>query len=177
MSANPVIEDLGAGVPHALREAGIVIPDRTPISVLVRTRPVDVDLRAVINSPRVAVRPNTGGNLVLDRNWAEAHVVQESDGSYSVPDTVVRELLAEASAVLDGTPQLELDSLGIGPKPIPGDGEAVVGELDGISGYFVAFTHSGATLALVLGEELAGEVLGQPSELLEPFRPSRFAAV
>jgi glycine/D-amino acid oxidase-like deaminating enzyme len=40
----------------------------------------------------------------------------------------------------------------------------------------VAFTHSGATLGLVAGELLAGEVLtGRPNPLLEPFRPARFA--
>jgi glycine/D-amino acid oxidase-like deaminating enzyme len=63
----------------------------------------------------------------------------------------------------------------VGPKPIPGDGEPVVGELPGISGYHVAFTHSGATVGLILGELLADEVVtGRRSPLLEAFRPDRF---
>lgn len=155
---------------------GQTITDKTPVAVLVRTKPVDVALTAVINSPRIAVRPNVGGNLVLDRGWAEAHVVHNEDGSFSVPDETVEMLLEEASAVLEGKPKLELDSLGIGPKPIPGDGQPVVGELDDVSGYFVVFTHSGATLGLLLGELLAAEVLGAKSPLLEPFRPGRFSS-
>jgi glycine/D-amino acid oxidase-like deaminating enzyme len=93
-----------------------------------------------------------------------------------VPDGVVDGLLAEASRVLAGNPELEFDGFGIGPKPIPGDGEPVLGEIETIPGYFVAFTHSGATLGLIVGELLAQEILsGEKSPLLETFRPARFA--
>ncbi|TIT78848.1 MAG: D-amino-acid oxidase, partial [Mesorhizobium sp.] len=45
----------------------------------------------------------------------------------------------------------------------------------GIPGYHVVFSHSGATLGLIAGELLAGEIVsGTPSPLLERFRPSRF---
>lgn len=42
---------------------------------------------------------------------------------------------------------------------IPGDEEPVLGELGQVPGCFVAFTHSGATLGLIAGELLAGEIL------------------
>jgi glycine/D-amino acid oxidase-like deaminating enzyme len=177
LPVDAVVMATGADVPEAAKAVGTAIEDSTPVAVLVRTKPVDVRLKAVINSPRIAVRPNVGGNLVLDRSWAEEHVVRHGDGTYSVPDEIVAKLLEEASAVLEGTPRLELDSVAMGPKPIPGDGHPVVGELDDVSGYFVAFTHSGATLGLILGELLAQEVLGRRSPLLDAFRPGRFARV
>ena len=66
--------------------------------------------------------------------------------------------------------------MGIGHKPIPADGEPVVGALPGVLGAHVAFTHSGATLGLILGEQLAGQVLtGEQPALLAPFTPARFA--
>ncbi|HEX9228669.1 MAG TPA: D-amino-acid oxidase, partial [Arthrobacter sp.] len=55
-------------------------------------------------------------------------------------------------------------------------GEPVLGELGQVPGCFVAFTHSGATLGLIAGELLAGEILtGAKHPLLATFRPGRFS--
>jgi glycine/D-amino acid oxidase-like deaminating enzyme len=68
-----------------------------------------------------------------------------------------------------------MDSVGIGLKPIRGDGESVLGALPDIHGYHLAFTHSGATVALIVGELLAAEIVsGARSPLLQAFRPERF---
>jgi glycine/D-amino acid oxidase-like deaminating enzyme len=176
IGADAVLVAAGASVPRVVEEVGHHIPDATPISLLIKTKPVDVSLRAVLNTPRVAVRPTPTRALVLDSAWSEEEVVTRPDGTYEVKDSTVRGLLDEASAVLEGNPKLELDSYGVGPKPIPKDGEPVFGALDGIPGYYVAFSHSGATLGLIAGELLASEIVtGEPHPLLERFRPGRFA--
>jgi glycine/D-amino acid oxidase-like deaminating enzyme len=173
--ADAVLVAAGAAVPAIVANAGRHIPDATPIALLVRTKPVNVALRAVLNTPRVAIRPTPTGALVLDAAWSEEEVVTRQDGTFEVKDATVRGLLEAASAVLEGNPVLALDSFGVGPKPIPKDGEPVLGALDGISGYYVAFSHSGATLGLIAGELLADEiVLGEPHPLLAKFRPCRF---
>lgn len=173
--ADAVLVATGSNVPAMAAEAGQHIPDGTPIALLVRTRPVNLSVRAVLNTPRVAIRPTPTGALALDAAWSEEEVVAHPDGTYEVEGSTVRGLLDEASRVLDGNPKLELESYGVGPKPIPGDGEPVFGELKDIAGYYVAFSHSGATLGLIAGELLAGEIAsGQPHPLLAPFRPARF---
>ena len=84
------------------------------------------------------------------------------------------ELLAEASGVLADHPRLSPASTAIGPEPIPADGEPVLGPLE-VDGLSVAFTHSGATLALIAGELLADQMLtGEQPPLLAPFTPARF---
>jgi glycine/D-amino acid oxidase-like deaminating enzyme len=66
--------------------------------------------------------------------------------------------------------------MGVGPKPIPGDGLPVVGAVDAVPGLFVLFTHSGATLGLILGELLADEIVtGELAPVLAPFRIHRFS--
>jgi glycine/D-amino acid oxidase-like deaminating enzyme len=175
LEADAVVLATGPAVPRMVAEVGQHIPDATPISLLVKTKPVAIRLHAVLNTPRVAVRPTPDGALVLDSAWSEEEVVIHGDGDYEVRDSTIAGLLREASAVLEGHPTLALDSYGMGPKPIPGGGEPVLGQLDGIAGYHVAFSHSGATLGLIAGELLAMEVMtGQPHPLLEGFRPSRF---
>jgi glycine/D-amino acid oxidase-like deaminating enzyme len=175
VDVDAVVVATGAGVPAALRRIGVDVPDATAPALLVRTTPVTTPLRAVLNTPRVSLRPTPDGRLVMDAGWSEREVVTQDDGSHLVRPQTVQGLLHAASAVLAGHPHLDLESYGVGPKPVPGDGEPVLGPVDGVTGYHVAFTHSGATLGLVCGELLAAEVLGgAPDPRLEPFRVARF---
>ncbi|KHL03542.1 hypothetical protein LK10_09020 [Sinomonas humi] len=101
--------------------------------------------------------------------------MRDASGQYSIPEPVVDELLGEASRLLEGMPRLKADSWKIGLKPIPGDGEPVFGELAKVPGCYVAFTHSGATLALIAGELISHEVAtGVRHPMLATFRPERF---
>ncbi len=100
-----------------------------------------------------------------------------ADGTYEIDDTIVAELLVEAAKVMEGNPQLEVASIGVGGKPIPGDGEPVIGAIKAIPGYYVAFSHSGATLGLIVGELLAFEIVtGTEHQMLATFRPERFSS-
>jgi len=95
-----------------------------------------------------------------------------------VHDSTVEGLLTEASRVLAGAPTLELAHYGVGPKPIPADGDPLIGAIDEIEGLHAIFTHSGATLALIVGELVADEIVtGQKSPLLTAFGAGRFAPV
>jgi glycine/D-amino acid oxidase-like deaminating enzyme len=174
--ADMVLLATGAAVPRMAAALGQTIADDTPIALLVRTRPVNLPLKAVLNTPRVAIRQTPTGALVLDSGWSEGEVIVKADGSYEVMSSTVQGLLDEASRVLDGNPTLELDGYGVGPKPIPGDGEPVFGPLARVPGCYVAFSHSGATLGMIAGELIADEIAGgEPHPLLSEFRPERFS--
>ena len=175
LAVDAVVMATGPNVPAAAAQVGLSIPDGTTPALLVRTKPVSHSLKAVLNTPDVAIRPTPTGSFVLDSAWSEAELSPTTDGSYIPRSDTVRRLLEAGSTVLAGNPTLTVDSVGIGLKPIPGDGEPVLGALPGIHGYHVAFTHSGATLALIVGELLAGEVVNDArSPLLQAFRPERF---
>lgn len=167
----------GPWTPAMAADLGVEIPDASPIGLLVKTAPVQTALRAVLNTPRVAVRPTPDGALVLDSAWSEEEMRINADGSFAVRQETIEGLLREASAVLAGNPKLAFGSYGAGRKPIPGDGEPVLGALDGVGSCFVAFSHSGATLGLIVGELLADEIAnGRRSPLLDKFRSGRFRA-
>ncbi|MBC3193707.1 FAD-binding oxidoreductase [Pseudonocardia sp. C8] len=168
-----VVVACGAGTPGVVSGLGVSIPDASPLSMLVTTTPSDAGTRAVINSPRVAMRPDPSGGYALDHSWYE-EAIREANGTPSIDVSIVHELVAEANAVLDGA-DLRPGHWRLGRKPIPGDGEPVLGELDRVPGCFVAFTHSGATLGLIAGELLAAEVCtGARNPMLDTFRPERF---
>ena len=174
--ADAVLLAAGGAVSAIVAEAGQHIGDGTPIALLVRTKPIDHPLKAVLNTPRVAIRPTPDGAFALDSAWSEEEVIVNADGSYDIKSSTLEGLLQEASKVLEGNPKLEIGDYGVGPKPIPGDGEPVFGELQALPGYFVAFSHSGATLGLIAGELLADEIAtGKRHPLLADFRPERFS--
>ena len=174
--ADAVLVACGAATPAVVAPLGVEIPNGSPVSMLVVTKPVEHDVRAVMNTPRAAVRPNPGRTFALDHDWYEEHITGHADGSFTIPDEVVQELADEASKLIAGNPELKPASWKIGYKPIPGDGEPVLGELGQVPGCFVAFTHSGATLGLITGELLAGEILsGEKHPMLATFRPARFS--
>ncbi|WP_429820580.1 NAD(P)/FAD-dependent oxidoreductase [Ensifer sp. B1-9] len=176
--ADAVVLATGPAVPKMAADAGQSIGDGTPIALLVQTKPLAHPLCAVLNTPRVAVRPAPGGTFSLDADWAaDEGVKMREDGGYEIDDAVVDALLAEASRVMEGNPRLEIASIGVGGKPIPGDGEPVVGALKAIPGAYVVFSHSGATLGLIMGELLGYEIAtGAEHPMLATFRPERFAS-
>ncbi|MDQ0820348.1 glycine/D-amino acid oxidase-like deaminating enzyme [Arthrobacter sp. V4I6] len=175
LAADQVVLATGGEVPAQLAALGVTVPDATPAAFVLFTDPIDIKVKTVLNTPRVAVRPTPDGRLVLDADWAEQSVIVEEDGSFTVPEESVQGLLDEASKVLNGNPRLTAQQVGAGLKPIPGDGEPVVGPVPSISGLHTMFTHSGATLGLILGELLAEEILtGTPSPVLKSFRLDRF---
>jgi glycine/D-amino acid oxidase-like deaminating enzyme len=174
--ADAVLVACGAATPAVVAPLGVEIPNASPVSMLVVTKPVEHEVAAVMNTPRAAVRPNPGSTFALDHDWYEGRITEHADGTFSIPDEVVQELADEASKLIAGNPELKPASWKIGYKPIPGDGEPVLGELGQAPGCFVAFTHSGATLGLIAGELLAGEILtGNRHPMLATFRPGRFS--
>lgn len=176
LPADRVVLATGPSVPAHLAALGVTVPDSTPAAFVLFTDPLDVPVKTVLNTPRVAVRPTPDGRLVLDADWAEKSVLVNDDGSITVPEESVQGLLDEASSVLAGNPTLTAHRVGAGLKPIPGDGEPVVGAVPSIENLYTLFTHSGATLGLILGELVAEEIVtGSSSPVLESFRLDRFS--
>ena len=174
-TADSVVVACGPYTPDVVKPLGVTLPNGSPVAMLVTSEPLDHGLKAVLNTPRAAVRPNPGQTLVMDHDWYESQFTQDERGNYQIPQAVVDELMAESSKLLAGQPALKAAGWRAGLKPIPGDGNPVLGELQKVPGCYVAFTHSGATLALIVGELLAGEILsGEKHPLLAEFRAERF---
>ncbi|MEV6034168.1 hypothetical protein AB0L65_23650 [Nonomuraea sp. NPDC052116] len=95
---------------------------------------VETEAVTVLNTPRAAMRPHPGSTFAIDHSWYEEHIVEHDDGSCSIDEAYVKELLAEASALLQGEVSLRAASWRLGRKPIPGDGERVFGELEAVPG-------------------------------------------
>ncbi|MHA6310071.1 NAD(P)/FAD-dependent oxidoreductase [Pantoea sp. S-LA4] len=176
LRADAVLVACGPWTPDVVAPLGVTIPNGSPVSMLVITEPSAQPLKAVLNTPRAAVRPNPGNRFALDHDWYEADIQPLADGEYRIDEQVVAQLAQEASRLLRGDRPLKAESWKIGLKPIPGDGDPVLGELQKVPGCYVAFSHSGATLALIVGELLADEMVsGEKHPMLASFGAERFS--
>ncbi len=99
------------------------------------------------------------------------------------PDEALRawhgtRVLDKIKAFLPGAQAVALDHVTLGFRPMPTDALPIVGAVPGATDVYVAVTHSGVTLAPILGDYVRREVLGeQKVDALTPYRPGRFMAV
>jgi glycine/D-amino acid oxidase-like deaminating enzyme len=98
------------------------------------------------------------------------------------PDEALRALhgnriLGKITALLPDARGAALDWLSLGFRPMPTDDLPVVGSLPGTPDVHVAVTHSGVTLAPILGRYVTTELLdGVRVPALAAYRPERFSA-
>jgi glycine/D-amino acid oxidase-like deaminating enzyme len=140
------------------------------------TTPVAARIDRVLTTPRLNVRPDGGGRLVVQGLDLDAHADPaerpDPDGEHA------RTLLARLADLIEGTRGARLESLRVGQRSLPADGHPVCGFLGDSSRVYVMVTHSGITLGPLLGKLAAREVVdGRPSELLADFRPQRWEGV
>jgi glycine/D-amino acid oxidase-like deaminating enzyme len=88
-----------------------------------------------------------------------------------------KRILAKIADFLPGARGVRLERLTLGYRPLPVDEYPVLGALPKAADIHVAVTHSGVTLAPIIGRLTAEEVLrGAHAALFAPYRPERFAA-
>jgi glycine/D-amino acid oxidase-like deaminating enzyme len=128
----------------------------------------------LVHTPELALRPHPGGLLQLEAEDAAAAV------DLHTPEPELRrwaaELLRRARSTVRGLDNARVVALKVCVRPLPADGQSIVGRLPGTPGLYVAVTHSGVTLAAHLSRLIAADLTtGTPPADLTPYRPARFA--
>jgi glycine/D-amino acid oxidase-like deaminating enzyme len=173
--ADVVVNCAGRWAGEVARLAGLHIPLAPTFGLLAYTVPVPTSLRRVVRAPRCHIRPDGGDRLVLQIDETDAQVSAETRPSPELPQAA--ELVTRATQVMPAIAGATPEAVRIGVRPYPADGVSAVGWMPGISGCYVAVTHSGVTLAAMLGRVIAEEVAqARVVPQMEPFRPARFAA-
>ncbi len=127
----------------------------------------------LLHTPDLAVRPHPGGLLQLEAEDAAAAV------DLHTPEPELRrwaaELLRRARRTVRGLDDARVVTNQVCVRPLPPDGQSIVGRLPGAPGVYVAVTHSGVTLAAYLSSLIATDLTtGTPPAVLTPYTPARF---
>jgi glycine/D-amino acid oxidase-like deaminating enzyme len=125
----------------------------------------------LVHTPEVSLRPHSGGLLHLEAPDAAVDL--------HTPEPDLRRwaavLLRRAQQTVRGLIDARVEEFQVCVRPMPADGQSIVGRLPGAPGLYVAVTHSGVTLAAHLSRLIATELTtGTAPADLAPYRPDRF---
>jgi glycine/D-amino acid oxidase-like deaminating enzyme len=159
LDADAVVNCAGPRAADIAALAGLSLPMRNTSGTLVYTSPVAVAVSRVVHAPRVHVRPDGAGRLLL----------------HGHDETAAERVFADAVALYPGVGAATVESVRVGERPIPGDGLPVLGRAAALPNFHFAVSHSGATLSVYAGDLVAAEVMGADvADALAPFRFERF---
>ena len=96
----------------------------------------------MVHAPAVHLRPDRGGLIHLEAPDAPVDLHTPAAALRRWAD----ELLRRARRVIRGLDEAEVTGYRVCVRPMPSDGQSIVGWLPGAPGVYVAVTHSGVTL-------------------------------
>jgi len=161
--------------------------------IILRTQPMKKIIDHVLVMPSFHIHQQHDGTVIIGAtNTLEGTAVGSLPGApvshlerlalmpESFPDIALEKqhadrILAIAQQFIPQLKTVELEEVVIGWIPSTHNGGPVVGHLKNIPGAYLATTNSGVTLAPIIGELVAMELLdGVETNLLADFRPNRF---
>jgi glycine/D-amino acid oxidase-like deaminating enzyme len=171
MSCDMVVLATGAATQNGLLGCEWILPMQNKKGLIVQTAPLPNLINHILMTNDVHFKQNTDGTLTAGEIFSG-----DLDENIVTLD-LASDVLSRISKKLDFNTNLIPTNIKIGTRPVPIDGFPVVGKIEEHKGVFVAVMHSGVTLAPLIGQLLASEMLKtSKSPLLEPFRPSRFGS-
>lgn len=163
--------------------AGIKIPQRSTPGVIAVTKPHRTLLNRVVVAPGVHIHQRLDGRIVLGEqdgppdNEAHATRLAGRPNRFPIPELAQQHgqrILAVAERYLPEVSEAAIEDVVIGWRPLPLDGLPVMGFSLAQPGAYIAISHSGVSLAPILGRLAAQEILeGLQAEALAPYRPDR----
>lgn len=175
LSADAVVNCAGPQAAQIAELAGLALPMRNTRGVLIYTSPVAVSVSRVIHAPRVHLRPDGAGRLLLHSPDIDDAARVSGTGEISVARPAVDTVVEAGRALYPGIGAATVESVRVGERPIPGDGLPVLGRAAEVPNFHFAVSHSGATLSVHAGDLVAAETLGEDQDdALAPFRFERF---
>ena len=169
IEASAVVLACGVKSPELARLAGVRIPLKDSPGFLVHTTPQPPLLDRIVQAPGVHLKQKhdgrivAGGQIVAGAGTAEAPLVESG------------QTLRLATRYVPALAKASIEEVTLGYRVMPQDEYPILGFARECPNLFLALTHSGVTLAPVIGELAAREILDDaPQAELEPYRPSRF---
>lgn len=181
--ADRLVLATGAAADASKRFADWDVPLRDAPGATAVTSPMARLVHGVLWMPGVHVHQRDDGRIVVGEEAGppqdEAHALRLHAHPNDFPAREIalqhaERMRAAAQRYLPDFARAEFEGARICWRPMPLDGYPVLGASPARPDVYVAITHSGVTLAPIIGELVAQEITeGQLADLLKDFRPDR----
>jgi len=170
LDADETVVAAGAATAAILATAGLRLAMTAPPGLIAHSTIADRRLlNGMIFTPHAHVRQTREGRLIAGADFTGADPGEDPAGT-------ARDLLKAVRKCVAGAEALDLAFHTVGYRPTPADGLPAIGRMPGTEGLYVAVTHSGVTLAPLVGELAANEIAtGRRDPDLRPYDPGRAA--
>ena len=186
VDADLVVVAAGTGANAIARQIGLhtdLLQPATP-GIMVTTKPLPPLINAVAYTSDSHFHQLNDGRMIVGEKAGPPQTAEHrgflSTQANQYPDQALAEehadrVIAVASKYLPELAGAEIDNVGIGWRPLPLDRLPVIGRPKAKPRVYLAATHSGVTLAPIIGRLAAMEILDDLRvDLLEDFRVERF---
>lgn len=146
-------------------------PGDVTVGYLAVTNPLTADINQLVTSPELNVRPAGGGRLMLQALDLDATAAAGTTPETASP--LANEFTRRLQNLLHNTENAAISEIGVGRRAMPADGRSIIGPAPSAPWLYLVATHSGVTLAPLLGTGVTSEILGEPEPLFDGFRPAR----
>ncbi len=174
LTADVVLVAAGPATELLARRTGVALPMAPSPGLLAVSAPLDGGVGRVVHAGDVAVRPDGEGRLMASSREIDARL-DPAIREIAADAEPCAELFRRAARLVPALGSAGFASARIGVRSVPADGLPAAGFGPGVENAYFLASHSGATLAPVLGRLVAAELLGDPQPELEPYRLERFA--
>ncbi|MBI4540075.1 MAG: FAD-binding oxidoreductase [Gemmatimonadetes bacterium] len=149
--------------------AGLTVPLVDSPGVLAHVTPQPRRIQRVVLAPGAHIKQKPDGRIVTGVGFSEK---PSQDASREEGERI----LQAAARYVPALESARLEKMTLGMRPLPADGYPIVGVSPEAPDVYVTVMHSGMTLAPLIGQLAAMEILdGVQVDLLEPYRLARFA--
>lgn len=172
----------GVDAPKMVEPLGFTLPLLHRPGALVHSKPLPIMTRFVYDGPGELEWKQAANGSVIGLETpnpppipAHAEIREHAvDFPPGVAEMHGKRILSKFARYMPGLARAEVDFVTLGFRPMPSDGFPVVGPIPGVPGVSLCVTHSGVTLAALLGDYMANELIaGQEEQMLKPYRPTR----
>ena len=130
-------------------------------------------LKPILQAPELIIRPFGPGRALLAGD-SHGHALT-IDSARSELISAAEVLLARAGARAPQFADAAILDVRLSQRALPDDGITIAGPAVGVGNVYLLTTHSGFSVAPLLGRLASREILtGEKDELLRPYQPSRF---
>jgi glycine/D-amino acid oxidase-like deaminating enzyme len=173
LEAGVVVLACGVAIPRLAEMAGVSVALKESEGVLVHTRPQPKLIDRVVLAPDIHCKQKLDGRVVVGGPVVAGPGT--AAGTPPEPGEYGKRILTEAAQVLPGLRGVGVERITLGRRVMPVDEYPIVGFAASCPNLYIAAMHSGVTLAPLIGQLAALEILDEARVgLLEPYRPARF---